>query len=68
MPFDDILRRSLDSLVREIGSAVQAERDEAARRAKDVAEESLADQSINNPKEHPLCHAFPAPARFVARW
>lgn len=42
MPFDDILKRSLDSLVRDLGSAVQAERDEAARRAKDVAEESLA--------------------------
>ena len=42
MPFDDILKRSLDSLVRDLGSAVQAEREEAARRAKDVAEESLA--------------------------
>ncbi len=42
MPFDDILKRSLDTLTRELSSAVQAERDDAARRAKDVADESVA--------------------------
>jgi hypothetical protein len=42
MPFDDILRRSLDALARDLSSAVQAERDDASRRAKDVADESVA--------------------------
>ena len=42
MPFEDILKRSLDTLARDLGSALQAERDETARRAKDVAEESMA--------------------------
>jgi hypothetical protein len=42
MPFDDILKRSLDALARDLSSAVQAERDDASRRAKDVAEESVA--------------------------
>ena len=42
MPFDDSLKRSLEALTRELSAAVQAERDEAARRAKDVAEESMA--------------------------
>jgi hypothetical protein len=42
MPFDDILKRSLDTLARDLSSAIQAERDEAAQRAKDVAEESMA--------------------------
>jgi hypothetical protein len=42
MPFDDILKRSIDALTRDLASAVQAERDEASRRAKDVAEESAA--------------------------
>ena len=42
MPFDDLLKRSLDALARDLSSAVQAERDEASRRAKDVAEESVA--------------------------
>jgi hypothetical protein len=42
MPFDDILKRALESLTRDLSSAVNAERDEAARRAKDVAEESFA--------------------------
>jgi hypothetical protein len=42
MPFDDILKRALDSLARDLSSAVQTERDEAARRAKDVADESFA--------------------------
>jgi hypothetical protein len=43
MPFDDILKRALDSLARDLSSAVQAERDEVARRAKDVAEESFSE-------------------------
>jgi len=42
MPFDDILKRALDALARDLSTAVHAERDEAARQAKDVAEESLA--------------------------
>ena len=42
MAFDDILRRSLDTLVRDLNSALQSERDEAARQAKNVADESLA--------------------------
>jgi hypothetical protein len=42
MPFEDILKRSLDTLARDLNSALQAERDETARRAKDVAEESMA--------------------------
>ena len=42
MPFDDSLKRSLDALARDLSAAVQAERDEAARRAKNVAEESMA--------------------------
>ena len=42
MPFDDLLKRSLDALARDLSSAVQAECDEASRRAKDVAEESVA--------------------------
>jgi hypothetical protein len=42
MPFDDILKRSIDALARDLSSAVQAERDEASRRAKDVAEEANA--------------------------
>jgi hypothetical protein len=39
MAFDDILRRSLDTLVRDLNSALQSERDEAARQAKNVADE-----------------------------
>ena len=42
MPFEDILKRSLDTLARDLTSALQAERDETGRRAKDVAEESMA--------------------------
>jgi len=42
MAFDDIVRRSLDTLVRDLNSALQSERDEAARQAKNVADESLA--------------------------
>jgi hypothetical protein len=42
MPFDDILKRSLDALARDLNAAAQVERDEASRRAKDVAEESIA--------------------------
>jgi hypothetical protein len=42
MSFEDLLKRALDTLARDVNSAVQGEREEAARRAKDVAEESLA--------------------------
>jgi hypothetical protein len=42
MAFDDIVRRSLDTLVRDLNAALQFERDEAARQAKSVADESLA--------------------------
>jgi hypothetical protein len=40
MPFDEILRRSIDSLVNDLSSAVQAEREDAAKRARDAAEAS----------------------------
>jgi flagellar biosynthesis/type III secretory pathway protein FliH len=42
MPFDEILRRSVDSLVNDLSSAVQAEREDAAKRARDAAEATAA--------------------------
>jgi hypothetical protein len=42
MPFDEILRRSIDSLVHDLSSAVQAERDESARRSRKAAEDASA--------------------------
>ena len=42
MPFDEILRRSIDSLVNDLGSAVQAEREDAAKRARDAADATAA--------------------------
>jgi hypothetical protein len=42
MPFDEILRRSIDSLINDLGSAVQAEREDAAKRARDAAEATAA--------------------------
>jgi hypothetical protein len=45
MPFEDILKRSLDTLARELSSAVQFEREEAARQARKMADEA-AEASI----------------------
>ena len=42
MPFDEILRRSVDSLVNDLSSAVQAEREDAAMRARDAADATAA--------------------------
>ena len=42
MPFDEILRRSLDSLVHDVSSAVQAERDDSAKRAREAADAAAA--------------------------